>query len=718
MHDIDGTNEFEQFETKVGEYELSQPELPLRQAQEFELVSRLLEVSDEQELEGALSNVFQSVGQAAGRFARPETGRELGAILKGAVATALPLVRGGAGGAPSDLAQEAGALLGLELEGLSPQDQEFEAGHQLVRMIGNAYHKAAHAPRNMPPRTAARRAAVQSARRYAPGLLQGGDMRRAASQARDRRSSGRGQVRDQRGSGGGQVRDQRGSGGGQVRDHRLLGGDQVRDHRLYGGGDERPSSRGVPIYGARGVPIYGAPYRASYDRYRRRRDEYGARGRYPWWRDRGEGYGEDEPDQPEPPGDIADQEPVYRRRHRHRHRHWYPAAPDWDDIEPDVDASLPERGYSANGHRERSTVIGPMPPSGPPPSMDAPPPASPQPDPTAPPPASPQPDPTAPPSASPQPDTTAPPAATPPRPATASPAAGSPVAGAQPPTPAPGDQASAGNEELFMNYQGQQHHHHHHHHHHGHPGYGYGYGRGYGYDYDQDDSSNQLPEDQEMEASYEMEGEGETPLQEVEEMEFASELLEVASEEELEEFLGDLISSVSKAAGSVIGSPLGRALTGTLKSLAKQALPVVGGALGSVVAPGVGTAIGSQLGSIAGGLFEFESEGMDHEQAEFTAARRFVALASKAAENAAFAPPGMPPHEVARQAVASAAAHYAPGLVEPGEDGGEHWRQGGGYEPYHDDYEPDPGQRHRPQAGGRQGGHWVRRGGKIILYGA
>ena len=64
MHDIDGTNEFEQFEAEVGEYELSQPELPLRQAQELELVSRLLEVSDEQELEGALSDVFRAVGRA------------------------------------------------------------------------------------------------------------------------------------------------------------------------------------------------------------------------------------------------------------------------------------------------------------------------------------------------------------------------------------------------------------------------------------------------------------------------------------------------------------------------------------------------------------------------------------------------------------------------------------------------------------------------------
>jgi uncharacterized protein (DUF697 family) len=190
---------------------------------------------------------------------------------------------------------------------------------------------------------------------------------------------------------------------------------------------------------------------------------------------------------------------------------------------------------------------------------------------------------------------------------------------------------------------------------------------------------------------------GESPLQEYEEMEYASRLLgEVSSEEELEEFLGDLVKSAARAVGGVIRSPIGQALTGVLKTAAKKALPMVGGALGSFVAPGVGTALGSQLGSMASNLFEMELEGMDHEQAEFEMARRYVQLAATAAQNAATAPPNMPPPMVAQQAVASAAERYAPGLLPTLTGGG-------------------PGQ--GPQGNGHQSGRWVRRGRRIILYG-
>ena len=52
--------------------------------------------------------------------------------------------------------------------------------------------------------------------------------------------------------------------------------------------------------------------------------------------------------------------------------------------------------------------------------------------------------------------------------------------------------------------------------------------------------------------------EGGSPLHEAEEMEYAAELLGVNSEEELEEFLGDLVKTVAKAAGGFIRSPSAR----------------------------------------------------------------------------------------------------------------------------------------------------------------
>ena len=58
------------------------PESPVHEAHELEFASRLLEVSDEQELEQFLGDVFRAAGSAVGRFARSETGLALGGILK------------------------------------------------------------------------------------------------------------------------------------------------------------------------------------------------------------------------------------------------------------------------------------------------------------------------------------------------------------------------------------------------------------------------------------------------------------------------------------------------------------------------------------------------------------------------------------------------------------------------------------------------------------
>jgi hypothetical protein len=115
--------------------------------------------------------------------------------------------------------------------------------------------------------------------------------------------------------------------------------------------------------------------------------------------------------------------------------------------------------------------------------------------------------------------------------------------------------------------------------------------------------------------------EAESPLGEVAETELAMELLEVGSEAELEQFLGNLFKRVGRAAGKFMNSSTGRALGGVLKNVAKKALPLAGGALGSIV-PGVGTAIGSTLGSMASRLFEVELETLGEEEAEFEAARR------------------------------------------------------------------------------------------------
>jgi hypothetical protein len=195
-------NEFEgelgEFEGGVGEYEgefgeyeggtlegsVISPELesPLGETQEMELASELLEVTGEQELEQFLSDVFSAVGQAAGNFLRSDTGQALGGFLKDSLSSAakqaLPVVgraigdaAGGYGDIGAQAGSDVGSLLGLELEGLSAEDREFETARQLVRFAGSAASQAAAAPRNVPPAGAAQTAARRAARIYAPGLL-------------------------------------------------------------------------------------------------------------------------------------------------------------------------------------------------------------------------------------------------------------------------------------------------------------------------------------------------------------------------------------------------------------------------------------------------------------------------------------------------------------------------------------------------------------------
>ena len=75
------------------------------------------------------------------------------------------LLAPGVGGAiGSKLAAAAGNLFGLELEGMSPEDQEFEVARRFVRFAGAA---ARNARRSRNPRAAL----TAAARRFAPGFL-------------------------------------------------------------------------------------------------------------------------------------------------------------------------------------------------------------------------------------------------------------------------------------------------------------------------------------------------------------------------------------------------------------------------------------------------------------------------------------------------------------------------------------------------------------------
>ena len=183
-------------------------------------------------------------------------------------------------------------------------------------------------------------------------------------------------------------------------------------------------------------------------------------------------------------------------------------------------------------------------------------------------------------------------------------------------------------------------------------------------------------------------------LGEAELMELAAELLEVQSEQELDRFLGNLISRAGRAVGQFVSSPTGQALGGLLKGAAKKALPMVGGALGGYLGGPAGARVGGQIASTAGQMFGLELEGLSAEDQEYEVAKGFVRFAGEAVKNAASAPPGADPRAAARGGAVAAAKRHAPGLLGT-----------------------SPAAAMTGAAGRGHTGRWIRRGNRIVLLG-
>lgn len=192
------------------------------------------------------------------------------------------------------------------------------------------------------------------------------------------------------------------------------------------------------------------------------------------------------------------------------------------------------------------------------------------------------------------------------------------------------------------------------------------------------------------------EADPENPFTEAEEMALADELLSVASEEELDLFLGKLFKKAwrgIKQVGRVVGK-VAKPLGGMLKTVAKTALPFVGGALGSFIPiPGVGTALGSALGGALSQALEAELADLSPDERELEMARRFVRMAGAAAHRLALVPHDAQELEVVESAVLDAARKQAPALV----------RTAG---------------LHAALGTRARTGRWLRRGNRILVLGA
>jgi hypothetical protein len=148
--------------------------------EELEFASELLEIATERELDEFVHGLVRNAEQALNEAAEPAVEYDLGDILKGIAKVALPIIGGVAGGffggpggaaLGSSLAGSVGHAFGLELEGLSPEDSEFEVGKQFIKFAGASVKNALEADPDMDPATIAHQAAVEAARVYAPGLM-------------------------------------------------------------------------------------------------------------------------------------------------------------------------------------------------------------------------------------------------------------------------------------------------------------------------------------------------------------------------------------------------------------------------------------------------------------------------------------------------------------------------------------------------------------------
>jgi hypothetical protein len=194
-------------------------------------------------------------------------------------------------------------------------------------------------------------------------------------------------------------------------------------------------------------------------------------------------------------------------------------------------------------------------------------------------------------------------------------------------------------------------------------------------------------------------------LTEAQEMELASQFLEVASEEELEEFLGDLWNR-TKAAASGAYDAAGRAYNSdlvqrhvipALKSAGRTFGPGLAGKAADRLLPGSGRVVEPVAQWAADRWLKEELEGLSAEDREFEIARRYIRFAIDALQRALEAPPRVPQPVAAQIAVAEAARTHAPGLVPVVPELVSGAAAGNG------------------SNGGGSSGRWVRRGSSIVI---
>jgi hypothetical protein len=137
--------------------------------EELDLASKLLEARTKSQLVALLRHITDRSSAVAGRRIDPRAQ----ALLLNRLARAAVIVRAGlqSDRPTAGLLASPEVIFGTELEGLSPEDQEFEIARRFVRLTFAASQHAALAARGAAPDVIASNAERLAARRLAPGLL-------------------------------------------------------------------------------------------------------------------------------------------------------------------------------------------------------------------------------------------------------------------------------------------------------------------------------------------------------------------------------------------------------------------------------------------------------------------------------------------------------------------------------------------------------------------
>jgi hypothetical protein len=178
MHDLD-RQQLEQQEA-MGGYGEAAPSGELTDAQELALASEVLGISNEEELEQFLGDLWDAAKTAASSAYNSNVVQAAIPGLKAVGTAVLPKAAGwladryapGTGGiARAGVQAAVDQWLKEELEGLSGEDREFEVARRYARFVNDVLRRAAQVPDRVPPRVAAQVVLRDAAREHVPGLV-------------------------------------------------------------------------------------------------------------------------------------------------------------------------------------------------------------------------------------------------------------------------------------------------------------------------------------------------------------------------------------------------------------------------------------------------------------------------------------------------------------------------------------------------------------------